>query len=69
MQCSYMKIRSLKVGSINAYPQSLHFTCMLDQNYKSYFILPWNLNMLRKLLLSKINYRYIGIVSHRMSKY
>jgi hypothetical protein len=37
-ECSYMKIRSLKVGSINAYSQSLHFTCMLDLNYKSYFI-------------------------------
>ena len=29
-KCSYLKIRALKVGSINAYPQSLHFTCMLD---------------------------------------
>ena len=61
--CSYLKTRSLKVGSINVYPQSLNFTCMLDYNYKSYFILSWNLNMLRKLLL-----RYSCIVSHIMSK-
>jgi hypothetical protein len=36
-QCIYLKARSLKVGSINAYPQSLHFTCMLDYNYKKLF--------------------------------
>jgi hypothetical protein len=45
----------------------LHFTCMFDYNYKSYFILSWNLNILRKLFLSNISYRYTCIVSHRMS--
>ena len=31
-------------------------------------ILSWNLNSLRKLFLSNINYRYICIVSHRIKQ-
>ena len=45
----------------------LPFTGMFDYNYKSNFILSWNLNMLRKLFLSNNNYTYTCIISHRMS--
>jgi hypothetical protein len=43
-----------------------HYTRMFDKNYKSYVILSWNLNILRKLFVNNINYRYTCIVGHRI---
>jgi hypothetical protein len=40
---------------------------MFDLNNKSYLILSWNLNSLRKLFLNNINYAYTYIVDYRMS--
>ena len=48
----------------------LHFTCMFDYNYKSYFILSWNLNSLHILFLNNIHYRYMNtcVVCHSIKK-